>query len=342
MDKLERYLDQVCRGIGGPMAMRRHVRQELREHLLDAVAQHQAAGLPGDDALQKALDEFGKPDEVRTELEATHGQRMNWFIDKAMQWKEMTMKAKWLWTSWAHGMLGAIIGLEALFITFNVIFIIPKFQKLMVDGIIDPAIMDDEGVRWFVNYLHTLSYVAGRHTIWLVVVPAVLWGVFEWRVQSDNKPFMRLSALGTVAVALMAVIILMSMALVISFTLGAPALGRIARPWAVEQVLALDASVTSLEQALKEKDWEAMPAKVEQALGAATRLSAGPAPTSLTAENNNAKIEEMRGRIRATRHRLDAVQQAIQQLDASKLETALREFRDVFGPIREAAKRPAP
>jgi hypothetical protein len=32
MDKLEQYLDQVCRNIGGPYAMRRHVRQELREH----------------------------------------------------------------------------------------------------------------------------------------------------------------------------------------------------------------------------------------------------------------------------------------------------------------------
>lgn len=100
MDKLEQYLDQVCRGIGGPVEMRRHVRQELREHLLDAVAQHKAAGLADEAALDKALAEFGQPEEVRSELEAAHGQRMTWIIDKAMQWKEMTMKAKWLWTTW--------------------------------------------------------------------------------------------------------------------------------------------------------------------------------------------------------------------------------------------------
>ena len=34
MDKLDHYLDQVCRGIGGPRSLRQHVRQELREHLL--------------------------------------------------------------------------------------------------------------------------------------------------------------------------------------------------------------------------------------------------------------------------------------------------------------------
>ena len=33
MDKLEQYLDQVCRGIGGGRALRQHLREELREHL---------------------------------------------------------------------------------------------------------------------------------------------------------------------------------------------------------------------------------------------------------------------------------------------------------------------
>ena len=88
MDKLEKYLDQVCRSIGGPVEMRQHVRQELREHLLDAVAQHKAAGLAEDAAIQKAIEEFGQPDEVRSDLEAAHGQRMTWILDKAMQWKE--------------------------------------------------------------------------------------------------------------------------------------------------------------------------------------------------------------------------------------------------------------
>ena len=59
MDRLEQYLDQVCRCIGGPRSMRRHVRQELREHLLDAVAQHRAAGMSEEEAVAHALEEFG-------------------------------------------------------------------------------------------------------------------------------------------------------------------------------------------------------------------------------------------------------------------------------------------
>src|SRR5262245_18462758 len=129
MEKLERYLDQVCRSIGGPKSLRQHVRQELREHLLDAVAQHKAAGLPEAQALERAVEEFGKREEVRSELEATHGHRMMAVvIDKAIEWKEMTMKARWLWTTWVYLALVLVIALEVLFITFNVIFIIPKFR----------------------------------------------------------------------------------------------------------------------------------------------------------------------------------------------------------------------
>jgi len=290
MGKLDQYLDQVCRGIGGPMEMRQHVRQELREHLLDAAAQHKAAGLTDEAALDKVLEEFGKPDEVRTELEATHGQRMNWFIEKAMQWKEKTMKSKWLWLSWAHGMVGAILGLEVLFITFNVILIIPRFQKLMIDGIIDPDIMEDQGVAWFVNFLHNLSYVAGHWTTQITLAAIVLWGFFEWRVKSEHKTFIRLSALGTIAVGLMLVIILMSAGLVVSFTMGAPALGRITRPWVFEQVTTIDTSMTEVEKSLTAKDWNGMTEQVDRALTAATRLTAGPAASTLTAENDNAKI----------------------------------------------------
>src|SRR5688572_28432611 len=97
-DKLERYLDQVCRGIAGPRELRQHVRQELRGHLMDAVAEHRTAGLDEATAVERALADFGGPEEVRAELEATHGHRLlGVIIDKAMQWKETTMKGKYLW-----------------------------------------------------------------------------------------------------------------------------------------------------------------------------------------------------------------------------------------------------
>ncbi len=337
MEKLEQYLDQVCRGIGGPMEMRQHVRQELREHLLDSVAQHKAAGLADEAALERALQEFGKPEEVRSELEAAHGQRMTWIIDKAMQWKEKTMKAKWLWVSSAYLGLALVIFLQVSIILFHVVFIIPKFQKLMHDGIIDPAILEEEGPRWMVNYLHDLSYVAGKHTLLCILVPATAWAVFEWRVRSENKSFMRLSALGTAAVALTVVVGLMAGSLVITFCLGMPALGRIARPWALEQVATIDSSVDKLEQARAKKDWKAMEEPADKAMKALNFLSAGPAIPSLRKQNEST-VEELRANLKAAQESFRAVLQAIHAEDAQRLEGKLKAFRKSFEPLREAAK----
>src|SRR5437879_8651685 len=98
------------------------------------------------EALDRALADFGGPEAVRSELEATHGHRlMAVVIEKAMQWKENTMKAKWLWTSWAHIALAGVIALELLWITCADVFLVPKFQKLLHDGIIEPAILDEHG-----------------------------------------------------------------------------------------------------------------------------------------------------------------------------------------------------
>ena len=135
MDKLEQYLDLVCRGIGGPRSLRQHIRQELREHLRDAVAEHVAAGMPEEEALARALEDFGGPEEVRSELEATHGHRlMTVVIDKAMQWKEKTMKAKWLWATWAHLALMAVIAAEVFFITFAAIYLVPRIKMFIREG----------------------------------------------------------------------------------------------------------------------------------------------------------------------------------------------------------------
>jgi hypothetical protein len=46
MDNIEHYLDQVCRSIGGSKSLHQYLREELREHLLEAIERHIAAGLP--------------------------------------------------------------------------------------------------------------------------------------------------------------------------------------------------------------------------------------------------------------------------------------------------------
>ena len=83
------------------------------------------------------MADFGQPDEVRSGLEEAHGHRLlGVVIDKALDWKEKTMRAKWLWATWAHLALAGVIALEVLWLTFAEVFLVPKFQKLVRDGIL--------------------------------------------------------------------------------------------------------------------------------------------------------------------------------------------------------------
>jgi hypothetical protein len=231
MDKLEHYLDQVCRSIGGPRSLRQHVRQELREHLRDAAAEHQAAGMSEEEALAKALADFGGPDEVRSELEATHGHRLlPVVIDKAMQWKEMTMRARWLWMTWTYLAVVGVVALEVLHLLFCHVYLVPKLKKLRSDGWLGSDPYSEATLEWLYSFLDRVSWMI-NHATWLVLGLVALWGLFEWRVRSDNKTFMRLSALGTVAVALTILVFHMMAALVFPFMLGLPG-SKIARPWA--------------------------------------------------------------------------------------------------------------
>jgi hypothetical protein len=340
MDKLEQYLDQVCRSIAGPRSLRQHVRQELREHLLDAAAAHKAAGMSEEAALARALEDFGGPEQVRSELEATHGHRlMGVVIDKAMQWQERTMKAKWLWMTWAYLAVVLLIALELLFICFNVVFLIPKYQKLRHYGIIDPAIDEEQGVGWMTRFLLGLSHLAGHYTTYLLLAAAAAWGLFEWRVKSENKSFIRLAVLGTVALALMLVVMLTSGSQMVQFYLGVPGVGKLARPWAVEQVSTIDASIGSLEQALAKKDWDAMQEQAEQASNAMNRLSAAPVVPSLVSGNESATVEERRAQVKEASEHLKETRQAIRDKDAERVEAALKKFHQAYQPVRDAAKR---
>ena len=341
MDKLEQYLDQVCRRIGGPRSLRLHIRQELGEHLRDAVAQHRAAGLAEEAALAKALEEFGNPADVRSELEATHGQRLlAVVIDKAIEWKEMTMKSKWLWLSWAHLALLSVIALAVLWIVFITIFIVPRFQRLMQVGIIDPALVDASAERWMPAFLNRLTATVGNVPIWYVSIPALLWALFEWRVRSENKTFMRLSALGTVAVALMVVALLAAGALVISFCLGVPAVGRLARPYALDKLAQIDGSISALEQAIAKNDWESMQNQADKASQALDDLAhATPAVHALAQPNEPGTVQELQIQIKIATERLRGASESIREKDLGKLESALNDFRPSYSVVREAAKK---
>jgi hypothetical protein len=334
MDKLEQYLDQVCRGLGGPRAMRQHVRQELREHLLDAAAEHKAAGMPEEQALARALEDFGGTEQVRAELEATHGYRlMPLVIDKAIEWKERTMKAKWLWTSWAYLALVGVIVLEVLWITFANVYLVPRFQKLMQDGLIDPRALEESGMSWMAASLEDMSVVGGYTTL-LLIGAAAAWGLFELRVRSENKPLMRFSTLGTVAVGLTLLSILMGAALVIPYQMTAPATARLVRPFALRQINTINVSVSEMEQALAKNDWQGVQDKALRAAEAAQRLGTTRLIAhTLTARQERPAVEHLRGYLVSANKSLLQARRASQDRDAEGLKAALENFRQNFAPV---------
>lgn len=341
MDRLERYLDRVCRGVGGPRALRQHVRRELREHLLDAMAEHKAAGLPEEAALDRALEDFGGPDEVRSELEAAHGHRlMAVVIDKALDWKEKTMRAKWLWATWAHL---AVVGAIAVLVTFVVMsdmFVTPKVQKLLKDaGAVGLGGQTDAALTWCVNQLTGMRNILGNYPAWLVIVPAAAWGLFEWRVRGENKALVRLSALGTVAVGLAVVAMLMTAAQVISLTLVMP--GAMHRPperVAEVQAADVDDAVAALNRAAAARDWDKMRYYLGQVSSGVAALAKTGAP-GVVALREPAKVDDVRAKLTAAGDHLRAAERAIADRDMERVTDAVQQFGGAYGPVR-ATMRP--
>jgi len=339
MDKLEHYLDQVCRSIGGPRSLRQHIRQELGEHLRDAVAEHRTAGMSEAEAIDRALEDFGGPEQVRAELEATHGHRLlPVVIDKAMQWKEKTMKAKWLWMTWAHLVLVLVIALEVLSLTFSNMFLVPRFEKLAHDGLIDPAVLQERAAHWIPSFLRGLTGV-GEETTWIVLGVAVLWGLFEWRVRGENKSFMRLSALGTAALGLMLAVVFTMASLTLPFFASGPGIAKVSAQLATEQMASIDTSVSAIERAFPNKDWKVMQVNADRASRGVDTLAKARFAVSVEPWQEPPTADDLRERLNAASESLHLAQRAIQAKDAGKLEAAMKEFRQSYGPVREAAKK---
>jgi hypothetical protein len=339
MDKLEQYLDQVCRGIGGPRSLRQHLRQELREHLLDAAAEHKRAGLPEEEALARALDDFGGPDQVRSELEATHGHRLlPVVIDKAMQWKERTMKAKWLWTTWAHLALAGVIGLELIFLLFAIVFLVPKFESIARNLGYNPG--HERVTSWVPSFLHSLNWVE-HNLLWFVLLPAGVWMLFEWRMHSENKLFMRLSALGTAALGLMLAVAVTGFALVVPLMLLIPDMDKgDPAPAVIAKQASIDTSVSQWEQSLANKNWPAVEEYASQASYDMDKLAhMGAAPLVLASLDQQAKVDDVRTQLKAANAWLQEAQQASREKDVERLTAALRKFHGAYKQVRKVAPK---
>jgi hypothetical protein len=336
MDKLEQYLDQVCRGIGGPRSLRQHIRQELREHLMDAIADHVRAGMAREEALTRALEDFGGPDQVRSELTALHGQRLlSVVVDKALEWKEKTMKARWLWASWALLVLVGIVAMEVLYILFGLAYLLPKFEKFAVVGVFDDtrSAGGEAFFSWAYSFLRGLGSVM-RYTTWYLLGLAVVWALFEWRVKSENKSLMRQAALGTAALGLMVVVVLMYNALLLPFMVAVP--GLIHRPPEQEiraQLTTISRSLATFQQALATKNWAAMEYEARQAANAMMTLArTGAAAPTILSLDEQGKVDELRTQLKTAQNALWDIEQAATARDQVRLEAALKKLHQANLP----------
>lgn len=341
-DRLEEYVRRVCRSLGGPRAMRDHVRQELREHLLDAAAEHRAAGLGEAEAVERAIREFGEPETVRDELEAAHGHRvMAVVIDQALAWKEKTMRAKWLWTTWAHLAVVAIVVLEILFCTFSVIYILPKMKKLRLDGLLVSGDLAGPQVNWMYDFL--FGWLPGflEHINWLVLLIVVgLWGLFEWRFRGENKAYIRLSVLGTLGAGLMVLVFLLAASMVLPFTLSMPGLVRPeVPPWVTRNVVGIEEEMGRVKEAAAKQDWAGAAKHAEETERRLHVLGEGQSLALLAHPKGAVPREELEAAWKASQAELVTVQTAIAGKEAQRLDEAMKKFRDAYGPIRGAAGR---
>jgi hypothetical protein len=101
----------------------------------------------------------------------------------------------------------------------------------------------------------------------------------------------------------------------------------------------IEASLSALEQALADKDWEAMQKHANQASQAMDGLALmGAAAPVLVAKHEQPKVDDLREQLKLARQYLREAQQATWAKDPERLEAAIKKFHEAYGPVQAAAK----
>ena len=186
MNEIERFLDQACRSVSGTPSLRRHLREELKEHVLEMVQSHVASGMTQEEAVRKALEEFGQPQEVREGLEEVYGRRVTaLLIEKAMEWREKTMKAEWKWSFAAQTMLVLVGAVLVFYLGSVLVFIVPRVVEMYHST--------TGSIPHYLQRIIRLMY-SWHHFWFLWMTPLALgYGLFEWKCKRDSKAQIRLA-----------------------------------------------------------------------------------------------------------------------------------------------------
>jgi hypothetical protein len=234
-------------------------------------------------------------------------------------------------------MLALVVALNVTWLILATLFLIPKFQKLTYDGVIDFGFMA-EGSSWTLALLNGVRDLGERYAVWALFAAVGLVGLFEWRVKGPNKTFIRLSALGALGVGLTVVSLLVGWSLALPTLQSAPVTSRMAVTFAKVQIDHLDNSILAMEQALMNKDLEAAKVPAARASQALFNLEkARPAVRGLWSRESLPE-DELRARVKEAAGYMADIRLAIVNQDAVQMGTGLGKLRQAYAPLQEASK----
>jgi hypothetical protein len=203
MERVERYLDEVCGPLGGSAEQRSQIREELRTHLLEAIGCHRSDGMPEDAAIDAAIGELGPPADVRAELEAVHGHR-------SLSGRERDIPAggpKGLgtarWAMTAAGIAGAILLVEALLVGVSLKLLLPRLVQMLAE-------LDAEVPGHFVRVLRVANFLMWGPGILVLPMLALFlgaWVVVEFAGPPKVRAVFRVLVMAAAAALTVAVVL---------------------------------------------------------------------------------------------------------------------------------------
>ena len=155
---------------------------------------------------------------------------------------------KWVWRTWAYLAAVCVIVLNLLSLTYSVLFLIPKMQKMKEDGMFWENDYTRDTIARAFSFLKSLHWFWESWMQWVLLGLVVLWGLFEWRVRSQSKPFIRLAALGTLAIGLTVLLVLTAMSLILPFFMALAPPSHVAQSMAIRRLAAIDTSIAALDK----------------------------------------------------------------------------------------------
>jgi len=312
MNDIDRYLDQACRSVSGSVALRKHLRDELKEHLEEAIKELVAGGISEEEAAKKVIEDFGEPEMVREGLQSVYGHSVtSFFIDKAMEWKERTMRSKWTWNSAIYIGLVLIIALAVSSIVFEFIWILPSIQRSYVE-------VDMDMPEYLIQSFRFANHIVNWWWIWLIVIVGGM-GLFERKCGSENKSLIRTTMGVMASLVTVAFAFFLTAAIMINFTMM-PRMRDESRSESaiITRVTEAHESYKQLTKAIRDKDWTVAGKSANELENAYQVLSDWDTmATVLASENQWDTIQDIRHSITEISELSDKLRDAIWQHDES-------------------------